>query len=240
MAERKVIINGDDFGLSDDVNRGISTAFEQGILTSTSLMAAGPAAAAAAAYGASHPQLSVGLHVDLGSWVFRNGEWVEQYHVVSWEDADAVAVEVTRQLELFRSLLGRNPTHLDSHQRVHLREPARSIFLRVAHSLNIPLRQLTPGVSYNGSYYGRTGKGEEIPGALSPEKLMELLKSLAPGITELGCHPGLGPNIGDPVYNVERERELAALLDPRVRKTMETENIELCSFTTTGHSWNRI
>jgi hypothetical protein len=47
----------------------------------------------------------------------------------------------------------------------------------------------------------------------------------------------LGRNIGDPVYNVEREWELAGLVDPRVRKTMEMENIELCSFITTGHAW---
>jgi predicted glycoside hydrolase/deacetylase ChbG (UPF0249 family) len=234
---RVVIVNGDDFGLSEDVNRGIAIAYESGILSSASLMATGAAAESAAAYAKSHPDLSLGLHVDLGSWMHRDGEWLQLYHIVNLEDTDAVTVEVERQLERFRLLRGCDPTHLDSHQHVHVQDPARAVLLEAGRSLNIPVRRLTPGLQYDGSYYGQTGTGEKLHGAIRPERLMEILKSLPFGITELGCHPALGQNTGDPVYSAEREEELRALCDPRVRNTLETEGIELRSFLTVANAW---
>ena len=39
----KLIVNADDFGISEAVNRGIVEAFDGGIVTSTSLMATGDA-----------------------------------------------------------------------------------------------------------------------------------------------------------------------------------------------------
>src|ERR1041384_5283397 len=120
-----LIVNADDFGLSDGVNRGIIEAFERGIVTSASLMVRQPAAAAAATDAASHPKLSVGLHLDLGEWVFQNGEWVILYSVVATDDPKAVGAETSHQLSQFRRLMGRNPTPLDSHQHVHRKEPVR-------------------------------------------------------------------------------------------------------------------
>jgi chitin disaccharide deacetylase len=70
---RYLIVNADDFGLSEGVNRGIIEAAEKGIVTSASLMVRQPAAAAAAAYARKLDRISVGLHLDLGEWVYRNG-----------------------------------------------------------------------------------------------------------------------------------------------------------------------
>src|SRR5512143_2762317 len=100
-AKRYLIVNADDFGLSAGVNRGIIRAHEEGILTSASLMVRYPAAAEAARYALQHPRLSVGLHLDLAEWVYRNDEWVARYEVVPPDDEKAVAGEVTRQLEGF-------------------------------------------------------------------------------------------------------------------------------------------
>ena len=69
--KRFLIVNADDFGLSAGVNQGIIEAHERGVVTSASLMVRWPAAVAAAAYARSHPQLAVGLHVDLGEWAYR-------------------------------------------------------------------------------------------------------------------------------------------------------------------------
>src|SRR5262245_44565211 len=81
-ANRYLIVNADDFVQSEGINRGIIDAFENGIVTSVSLMARWRAAASAAAYARAHPNLSVGLHVDLGEWVYREGEWQLLYEVV--------------------------------------------------------------------------------------------------------------------------------------------------------------
>ena len=118
---RYLIVNADDFGLSDGVNRGIIEAHEHGVVTGTSLMVRWPAAADAAVYCRQHPRLSSGLHIDLGEWMFREGEWRALYEVVPLEDPVSIEREVNRQVKIFREMVGRNPSHLDSHQHVHLR-----------------------------------------------------------------------------------------------------------------------
>jgi YdjC-like protein len=83
------------------------------------LMVNWPSAAAAAQYARRTPALSVGLHLDLGEWVFRNGEWTSLYQVVRSDDPSAIEQEIVRQLERFQRLMGCEPTHIDSHQHVH-------------------------------------------------------------------------------------------------------------------------
>ena len=71
---RHLIVNADDFGLSAGVNRGIVEAYDNGIVTSASLMVHKPAAAQAAALARSRPSLGLGLHIDIGV-VGRAVEW---------------------------------------------------------------------------------------------------------------------------------------------------------------------
>ncbi|MBI1760610.1 MAG: hopanoid biosynthesis-associated protein HpnK [Acidobacteria bacterium] len=60
-----LIVNGDDFGYSDGVNRAILQAHREGILTSASLMVNESAAAEAVALAQANPTLAVGLHLVL-------------------------------------------------------------------------------------------------------------------------------------------------------------------------------
>ena len=60
-----LIVNGDDFGASRGINRGIIELHERGVLTSTSLMIAMPAAADAVRLARHAPALGIGLHVTL-------------------------------------------------------------------------------------------------------------------------------------------------------------------------------
>ncbi len=173
VAERYLIVNADDFGLSPGVNRGIIKAHEQGIVTSSSLMVRWPAAAAAAAYGREHPGFSIGLHVDLGEWVYRNEDWECLYEVVPLADRADVAHETDRQLAAFRRLLGRNPSHIDSHQHVHRQEPVQAILVELARQLDVPLRHFSPAVRYCGTFYGQTSQGLLLPDAISVKGLME-------------------------------------------------------------------
>ena len=220
---RIVIVNADDFGRSDGVNRGVIQAHEKGIVTSASLMVRYAAAADAAGYGRHRPQLSLGLHVDLGEWLYQDGTWTAVYELEQFED------EVERQLDAFRSLVRRDPTHLDSHQHVHSEEPVRSIMLATSRRLGVPLRSFSPWVRYCGSFYGQTGTGEPLPSAISAEALVTILCGLPEGVTELGCHPGYADDLRSQ-YAAEREREIEALCHERVRATLAAEEIELRSF----------
>ena len=211
------------------MNRGIIEAHEGGIVTSASLMVLWPAAAEAAAYAGEHPDLALGLHLDLGEWVYREGEWLPAYEVVPADDSPAVTEEAARQLAAFRRLVGRDPTHLDSHQHVHLREPVRSVLSEVAGELAVPLRHYDPRIRYCGDFYGQTGKGQPLPEGISADALIEILAALPAGITELACHPGLDDGLQS-TYRSERAVEVGVLCDPRVRATVAAKDIELCSF----------
>jgi predicted glycoside hydrolase/deacetylase ChbG (UPF0249 family) len=228
-ATRYVIVNADDFGHSPGVNRGIVAAHERGIVTSASLMVRWPAAAAAAAYGRAHPRLSLGLHLDLGEWACLEETWVPVYEVVPTDDARAVAEELDCQLATFRKLTGGDPMHIDSHQHTHLQEPVYSVVRATAQQLGVPLRGSDPLVRYCGDFYGQTDEGAPLPDILSVEGLLQILGGLAPGVTELGCHPGEGVD-RDTTYRDERARETCVLCDPRVRDALPSLRIELCSF----------
>ena len=194
-AAKALIVNADDFGHSREVNAGVIRAHEQGIVTSTSLMVQRPAVEEAAAYARSRPQLAVGLHVEPGT-------------------------EVEDQLERFVALVGRDPTHVDSHKHAHLSEPLLSAVTSVGRRLAVPVRHLDPRMRYLGSFHGE---------AVSAANLCAIVRSLGDGITELGCHPAVGAVPGSS-YSVEREQELEALCDQSVRMALDDAGVELRSF----------
>src|SRR5687767_5782519 len=172
---RELIVNADDFGMSEAVNAGIIRSHEHGIVTSASLMVRREAAPAAALYARAHPALSVGLHVDLGEWVCRNREWQPAYVVAPLDDAEAIRTEVAAQLEAFRQLVGRDPTHLDSHQHVHRDEPAHGALAAFAAALDVPLRHYDARVQYCGRFYGQEKYGEANDAAIGVDALIAVL-----------------------------------------------------------------
>jgi predicted glycoside hydrolase/deacetylase ChbG (UPF0249 family) len=233
MAEKRfLIVNADDLGLSEGVNAGIAKAHEHGIVTSASLMVRQEAAGEAAAFSRRHPSLAIGLHVDIGQWDYQSGEWRVTYQRCSPEDETAVEAECRGQVESFRELLGRDPTHLDSHQHTHMEEPVASVAEQLAAELGVPLRG--HAIRYEGGFYGQAGRGEHWPEGITVEHLIELIATLPDGWTELGCHPGIGVGGGESSYGPERERELDALCDPRVRIAVADAKVELRSFGEVG------
>jgi predicted glycoside hydrolase/deacetylase ChbG (UPF0249 family) len=89
-----------------------------------------PAARDAVAMWRDSPRMGLGLHLDLGEWILRDGKWDALYEVAPLDDRIAVATEITRQITAFQDLTGCNPTHLDSHQHVHLRPIIRTIAIQ--------------------------------------------------------------------------------------------------------------
>jgi predicted glycoside hydrolase/deacetylase ChbG (UPF0249 family) len=226
---RYLIVNADDFGLSSGVNRGIIECAERGIVTSASLMVRWPAAVEAADYAKENRSISVGLHVDLGEWALRNGEWELLYKVIDADDPNAVKNEIRHQLAEFQRRVGRNPSHFDSHQHIHRKEPARSVILNIARELGVPLRECDPRIRYCGDFYGQGAEGEHLVGSLTVANLKRILDSLPDGTTELGCHPGFCEGLESP-YRHERGDEIRVLCSPTIRTHLEALQISLRSF----------
>src|SRR5215469_7018303 len=131
-----LIVNGDDFGASHGINRGIIEAHRQGIVTSTSLLVTMPWSEEAARLARAVPDLSVGLHVH-----FHSGG---RELILERPDADSWRVELHRQCRRFEELMGCPPTHLDSHHNVHRDPRLLPHFLGVARQYGVPLREHCP------------------------------------------------------------------------------------------------
>jgi len=235
---RILIVNADDFGLSGGVNEGIIAAHEKGIVTTTSLMVRWPAARDAAQYAQASSTLDVGLHLDLGEWVYCDERWIALYEVADLRDRKAVEDEVHRQIDTFCELVGRVPTHIDSHQHVHSEGPAQAVAKELAHEYILPLRHCTPAVRYCGDFYGQTAEGAGAPEYITVDALKKIFCGLQPGITELACHPGYADDLNT-MYRGERRLELQTLIDPEIRTAIEAEGITLARFTEIAPPSNR-
>ena len=208
---KRLIVNGDDFGASQGINRGVLEAHEKGILTSASMMVDMPASADAAALSARHPNLGVGLHVVLRS-----------------PDGSAEA-EVERQLERFIELTGRLPTHIDTHHNVHRDDGILPAFLTVAGRHGLPLRGHC-GVRLIATFFGQWD-GETHLEAVSSDALANIVVSeVEEGFSELCCHPGHVDEGLVSSYREEREAELQTLCDPRVATLLSEQEIRLATF----------
>src|SRR5258708_30684736 len=167
-AKRFLIVNADDCGRSTAVNRGVIHAHDHGIVTSASLMVRWPAAVEAAEHARNRPGLSLGLHLDLGEWVYKDEHWTPLYNVVQLDEVRAVRNEVLRQLAVFRTLTGRDPDHIDYHQNALLREPARSVVLETALESRAPVRNCNLGIHYYRRFYSQTTEGSLYPNVITP------------------------------------------------------------------------
>ncbi len=151
---KNLIVNADDFGWTDGVNRGILEAFQNGIVTSTSLLANGAAFAGAVEAARSAPGLGVGVHLNLSdgpsvanreavtNLLNHTGEFTGGPESLLLRHArrGLALAEVEReweaQIHKVRNA-GIEPTHLDGHKHVHMLPGLFEIALRLAKRNNI-------------------------------------------------------------------------------------------------------
>ena len=218
---RHLIVNADDFGASDGVNRGIVECHRRGVLTSTSMMVTGSAVAEAVALSRENPELAIGLHWDV------TGEDERDFDL---DDHAAVRREFEAQLERFIELMSRPPTHVDSHHHTHLEEGVRELFRELVAPLGVPLRG-DGRVRFIGGFYGQWEYGVTEMQHISVEALQGILRDeVGDGWTEVSCHPGYMTPGYRTTYASEREVEIQTLTDPRVRETIDELGLVLESY----------
>ncbi len=146
---KNLIVNADDLGWTDGVNRGILDAFRGGIVTSTTLLANGAAFAEAVKAAKSAPRLALGVHLNLSdgepvadresviSLLNDDGCFASGPESLLWKRArrglilDEVEEEWDAQIQKVRDA-GIRPTHLDGHKHVHMLPGFFEIALRLA------------------------------------------------------------------------------------------------------------
>lgn len=207
---RYLIVNADDLGLSSGVNRGIVKACALGVVTSASLIVNSEWSRDAVELIGEVPKMSIGLHVNLEGAV---GD---------------VKEELRAQISVFHELVGRPPTHIDSHHDDHRRPDLLPHFLEFAARHDVPLRAHSSIRSLT-SFYGRWDD-QSHPDHIGVEGLMRLLMTIGNGVTELACHPGESDPQLRSSYASERQIELKTLCNPLIPEAMRELGIELIGF----------
>jgi len=153
---RRLIINADDFGLTAGVNRAIIQAHQQGVVSSSTLMATGNAFGDAVAHLSSVPQLSVGCHIVLtdGAPVldssriptlveagatprFRQSFQKFLADVLRGRvDGPQVEAEATAQISKLQAA-GVSVSHFDTHKHTHLFPQILRPLLRAAQACGV-------------------------------------------------------------------------------------------------------
>ena len=157
---RYLIVNGDDFGLSAQVNAGILHAHQQGTLTSTSLMVTAPAWEEAVELARSTQRLGVGLHVTLvqgravlsrqhlrtiidseGNFT-HDPTWAGLRYYFSQQAREEIRAECRAQIERFLET-GLPLSHIDGHLNIHMHPVVMDALLALAQEYHIPAMRLT-------------------------------------------------------------------------------------------------
>jgi predicted glycoside hydrolase/deacetylase ChbG (UPF0249 family) len=179
------------------------------------------AAEEAATLAAGLPALAVGLPWDLDG---------VRAPAVDLEDPVAVRAELERQLTACERLLGRPPTHLDSHHHVHRQPEVEPLAREIAERTGLPLRGSSP-VVYVGGFYAQWEPGVDDLGHVSVDALRYVFEhDLDDGWTEIGCHPGYVDPDFRSAYREPREAELATLTDPAARLLVDAFDLRVASF----------
>ena len=242
---RRLIVNADDWGLTRGVSEGILAAHRHGIVSSTTVLATGDLdrelVARLRASG-----LGVGLHVNLTlgapltrgrSLVDADGRFVrDARRAAARVTAADVRDEVEAQLERFRSVLKRRPTHLDTHHHVGLHPPVREVVLEAARTLGVAVRSQDAAARARARGAGlRTPDhffGESGPDAYwSSDRTVRHLRELPDGVSEFMCHPGwFDADLAYSRYGRQRETEMIGLGGVAARATAAALGITLCTF----------
>ena len=240
----KLIVNADDFGLTDGVTFGILSAIERGIVTSTTMMVNMPGAQTAAEIARKAPALAVGLHINisLGSPLTRceslteNGKF-QKPSVIGTDERykeEDLYPEMRAQYNRFLELTGRRPTHLDSHLYVHQKFPkVRRAIRMLAEEEKLPVRDMEtrqfPRVYFEGNFKVKPGETT----ADLKQKYVGLLADLAARpIAELMVHPAFLDEwlLHNSSYNSQRIAEHTVLTDPETRRILTQKAIRLATY----------
>ncbi|MFZ2447806.1 MAG: hopanoid biosynthesis-associated protein HpnK [Syntrophobacteraceae bacterium] len=137
MSQRYLIVNGDDFGVSEEVNEAVILAHRRGILTSCSLMPGGAAVEGAVRLARENPGLAVGIHVacvagksvlphrEIPHVVDRDGNFPADPALAGLKyffckrSRKELFREITAQFEKFCAS-GLRCSHIDSHCHMHV------------------------------------------------------------------------------------------------------------------------
>jgi predicted glycoside hydrolase/deacetylase ChbG (UPF0249 family) len=204
---RNLIVNADDLGWTEGVNRGIAEAHRNGIVTSASLLANGAAFDSGAELARATPGLGVGVHLNLS-----DGEPVADRELVTSllndrgeleGGPEGLLLRLARRSVLLGEIeqewdaqiqkvrgAGIEPTHLDGHRHVQMLPGLFEIALRLAKKHGIAAVRISHEES---SLRAALSAGAKQKGAVVMKQGVQArgLKLLAPDAREQAERAGI-------------------------------------------------
>lgn len=252
-----LIVRSDDMGMTHAVNQACLKSVTDGVARSIEVIVPGPWFAEAAQMLNQHPQVDVGVHLDLTS-EWSNVKWGPvSDNVPSLVDANGYFHPLTRQRkgwppnsgflesgwkinEVERELRAQidmalrllpNVTHLSAHMGTATSSPElRALVGRLAEEYKLPIQ--LPNLKRAGGLGGRHASAKEKETAL-----IETLRGLKPGLWMFVEHPGLDTPemqaVGHKGYeNVAADRAgvTHAFTSERVKEVVRQRGIKLVSY----------
>lgn len=250
---KRLIVNADDLGYSAGIDAGILRAYRDGIVTSATLLTNAPGAVRAALLFRAAPALDVGVHLvvtygrplsdpaAVPSLVGPDAAFLRPRQVMGTGRvrSEDVLREYRAQYARGRDLLGREPTHVDTHHWVQAEPAIFDAFATLARETGAAARSLDTGerdrLRARGVRTPERSRREFYDAATSVDALCEVLASIAAEgdiVSELMCHPSEpDPELeARSTYARQRYRELASLVDPVVRAKVDELGLVLSTF----------
>ena len=232
----KVIVNADDFGLTQGGNEAIVKCFKEGILTSTTLMATTLFTKDAIQKAKENPDLGVGVHMVLTTLkpilnthtniVDENGDFHWKMETIDetidldevYREWDAQIASIAKHIDI---------THLDSHHHVHLNPYLDGVVQKLSEKYQVPYRSektsLPNEVFVDGGFY-KDGATEEY--------LINLFENKEHEVVDIMTHPAYVDDylMSISSYATWREDELKILSNPKLKQKAINMGIELISY----------
>jgi len=234
----ELIFSADDFGLTEEVTKGIAKGMTDGVVTRTSAMMCTEGAQWIKQYAVGlenrigiHLQLTDGVPLSpqsqVKSLVDENGKFPASWRLLTRVNEDEIRLEWEAQIQAFLAL-GLTPTHIDTHHNVHRFRSMFTVYCELAKKYNLPTRPLSDNMlkrlkmkellstdicveEWEGVHVTVDSLVSHVMGAKRKLEVEDC-------IMEVMCHPGyVDDNLRSRSHYLEaREKELEVLCDPKL------------------------
>jgi predicted glycoside hydrolase/deacetylase ChbG (UPF0249 family) len=266
---RLLIINLDDFGFCNAINRGIMEVLNTGIVRSTSVMMTCPWAGQAIHYLHEHPEISVGVHLTaisdpaeyhwgplqpsakVSSLVDEAGffyDFAGRHARMSEIELDQLELEFRAQIEAVLAA-GLHPDHLDWHSlRIRDWAPIPALITRLGAEYGLAVRVMGEG------WVNRV-QGQGLPcidrdfldsylidPVIKAARYRQLLHELPAGLNEWAVHPGLDCEeliTLEPEGNHFRQSDHDFWTSAEAKKLIDSEGITLVDYRLLQSFWRK-
>lgn len=238
-----LIVNADDFGLTEGVNNGIVESYKNGIVRSTTMLANSKAFDHGVKLSGENPGLAIGVHLaltigkpltsGLKTIVDSEGNFfkisVIEEKIPSF-DENELETEFTAQIEKILNA-GIKVTHFDSHHHVHMLPKINAMTVKLAKKYGVSIRKIkgfendVPTTSeFSEKFYagGVTVKGfEELINSYDNVESLETM-----------CHPAIVDDelLGMSSYAKQRTEELNIVTCKDIKEFIESKGIKLVNY----------